>query len=94
MKIISKKIRQSAKGEDCTLRVSPGCGNTETTVLAHFNSNFRGTGLKSPDLFSCYACAACHALLDASEVDYQDQQRANQETIMKLFEKGLIKVAA
>lgn len=94
MKIVSKKIRASARGEDCSLRVSPNCGNVETTVFAHFNSQFRGTGLKSPDLFGCYACAACHTMLDSSQVDYEDQQRSHQETLMKLYIKGLIKVAA
>ena len=94
MKIVSKKIRNSARGEDCTLRVSPNCGNNETTILAHFNSNFRGMGLKSPDLFTCYCCAECHVLLDSSKVDFEDQQRANQETLMKLYAKDLIKVAS
>lgn len=72
------------------LRVSPNCQDGETVVYCHLNSNFRGVGLKSPDLFGVYGCYHCHALLDANKVDHKDQLRALQETQIKLFEKGLI----
>ena len=88
----SRKIRDSAKFEDCSLRVSPGCQDGETVIFAHLNSNYRGTGIKSPDLFGVYSCYWCHQMLDKSEVDYKDQLRALQETQMKLYHKGLIKV--
>ena len=89
----SKKIRNSARGEDCSLRVSTNCQDGETVVFAHLNSNYRGVGIKSPDLFGVYACYGCHIWLDAGAVDYQDQLRALQETQMKLYNKGLIEVA-
>lgn len=87
------KITKSAKNESCSLRVSPQCSHDEEgkVVLAHLNSNYRGIGFKSPDIFSCYACYECHLLLDASKVDCQDQMRANQETLMKLVDKGLVR---
>jgi len=94
MKIISKKIRQSAKGENCSLRASPQCDHDQTVVLCHINSRFKGVGIKSPDIFSCYACAYCHAELDSSNVSAEDVIRAWQETLMKLCEKGLVTVAA
>jgi hypothetical protein len=84
------KITKSARGESCSLRVSPNCQDGETVVYCHLNSNYRGIGLKSPDLFGVYGCYACHQMLDASQVDYQDQLRALQETQMKLLEKGLL----
>lgn len=84
------KITKSAKGEDCSLRVSPNCKDDETVVLCHLNTNYRGTGFKSPDLFGVYGCHWCHGLLDASKVDYKDQQRALFETQMKLIDKGLL----
>lgn len=93
MKIVSKKIRQSAQGETCSLRVSPQCDYDQTVVGCHLNSNYRGTGLKSPDIWIVYGCAQCHAMLDAGEVDHEDQLRALQETQMKLAEKGHLKVA-
>lgn len=87
----SKKIRESARGECCALRVSPQCGHDdETVILAHLNSNYRGMGFKSPEIFSVYSCHQCHLMLDSSQVDYQNQLRANQETQIKLIEKGLI----
>jgi len=90
--IKSKKIRDSARGEDCTLRVSPYCQDGETVVFCHLNTNFRGMGLKSPDLFGVYACAQCHSLLDKSQVEYKDQLRGLTETQMKLYDKGLLVV--
>ena len=90
MKVVSKKIRASANGEACSLRVSPFCQDGETVVFAHLNSQFRGIGIKSPDLFGVYSCFHCHQMLDASKVLVRDQLRALMETQMKLVEKGLI----
>lgn len=90
--IKSKKIRESARGEDCTLRVSPLCRDGDTVVFCHLNTGFRGVGLKSPDLFGVYGCYECHNMLDKSEVGYQDQLRALTETQMKLYDKGLLEV--
>ena len=86
-------IKTSAKDECCSLRVSPRCSHDEPgkVVLCHLNSNYRGTGFKSPDIFGVYACHNCHQLLDSSKVSYEDQQRANQETLMKLVDKGLVR---
>lgn len=90
--IKSKKIRESARGEDCTLRVSPYCQDGETVVFCHLNTNLRGVGIKSPDLFGVYGCVYCHSMLDKSEVEHCDQLRALTETQMKLYEKGLLVV--
>ena len=89
---MSKKIRNSAKGEDCSLRVSRECRDGETVVFAHLNSNYRGVGIKSPDIFGVYSCYWCHLLLDSNRVDYKDQLRALQETQMKLLDKELISI--
>lgn len=87
------KITKSARGEDCSLRVSDNCTDEYGyVVLCHLNTNYRGIGIKSPDLFGVYGCTHCHKLLDASQVDYKDQQRALFETQMKLMEKGLLKL--
>lgn len=91
--IKSKKIRESARGECCSLRVSPICTDEEgAVVLCHLNSNFRGVGMKSPDIFGVYGCYHCHQLLDSGKVDKAEQLRALQETQMKLYEKGLLNV--
>ncbi len=85
------KITKSARGECCSLRVSPQCTDEYgKVVLCHLNSNYRGVAIKSPDIFGVYGCYYCHLLLDAGKVDYQDQLRASQETQMKLMDKGLL----
>ena len=91
-KIISKKIRASAKDEDCTIRNTLSCAYNNTVVFAHLNSKNKGMGNKSPDLFGVYACISCHMDLDSGKVSYEDQLRALQETQIKLYEKGLIQI--
>jgi hypothetical protein len=92
VKIESKKIRKSAMGEGCSLRVTTQCQDGETVVFAHLNSNYRGVGIKSPDIFGVYACYWCHTALDANKVDKGDQLRAPQETQLKSVDKGLLSV--
>ena len=96
MKIVSKKIRNSARDEDCSLRLINICnGNPETTIFCHVNTVFKGVGIKSPDLFGVYGCSSCHDALDGkakSAVDPQDILDAMVETQMKLVEKGLITI--
>jgi hypothetical protein len=55
------------RGEECTLRI-PGVCNRDpaTTVLCHSNrlADGKGMGLKAPDSAACFACHACHDVLD------------------------------
>lgn len=88
----SKKIRDSARNESCSLRISPSCQDGETVVFCHLNTPFKGWGLKSPDLFGVYGCYWCHQLLDSSRCDDSDKLRALIETQGKLLDKGLIKI--
>ena len=94
-RIISKKLRDSARGQSCTLRL-PGCGHDDgTVVLAHLPVGMRGVGIKTPDLFAIHACDACHARLDGrikAEIDFRDVLRALAETQMRWYEAGLISV--
>lgn len=101
-KIRSKKIRDSAKGEPCTLRIPGICnGNKETTVFAHVAGN-KGTATKNHDLFGVYACSDCHDWLDGRRrltgeytglVNRQAEiLRALQETLIKLYQKDLITI--
>lgn len=94
-KIRSKKITQSAKGEDCTLRIPGVCnGNPETTVFCHAPSPLKGVGTKSDDFWGAYGCSKCHELIDK----YTLEQAANTwmqgifETQKKLIQKGLIEI--
>jgi uncharacterized CHY-type Zn-finger protein len=89
------KIRKSAKGEDCSLRLVP-CSSNETTVLAHIG-RVRGVGIKCNDIHAVYACSNCHDVIDGrvktqfSKVELKAEiLRALEETQLKLIEKGLL----
>ena len=91
-KIRSSKIRASAKGESCTLRIPSVCNhNNETVVFAHVNAN-KGTGTKGHDIHGFYSCSSCHSATDAGRVSDSDILRALMETQIKLYEKGLIQI--
>lgn len=60
-------IRQSARGEECTMRIPGVCNrDPETTVWCHENSFAagKGMGIKARCEHGAYGCAACHAVLD------------------------------
>ena len=96
MRVVSKPLRDSAKGEDCALRLPGVCNqNPETTVLAHVPCGQRGMGMKGPDMIAVYACSACHDALDKrgrGEIDPWDVIRAVAETQMKFVAKGLMTI--
>lgn len=61
----SKKLRDGAKGEQCTVQLHPYCNmDPSTTVFAHANCEDKGIGFKSPDWWGAYACSDCHDVLD------------------------------
>ncbi len=60
-----KKIRDSARGQPCTVE-SPFCNhNPETVVFAHYGEpGEHGISLKPDDTSGAYACSQCHDWLD------------------------------
>ena len=89
------KIRKSAQGEDCSLRLGV-CSSPETVILAHIGRN-RGMGIKCADYFAVYACSSCHDVIDnrvlSSIVGFNKERellRALEETQGKLINKGLL----
>ena len=101
IKIESKKLRQSARNQECTIN-GPTCNrNRETTVLAH--SPFKhlhggGTGTKPNDIFACFACSSCHDALDgrSSGISKEDRLFYFVKGMSKTWElwvkMGLIKI--
>ncbi len=98
--IRSKKLTQAARGEVCTFG-APGCDRgSETTVWAHANYDFtgKGAGIKSSDVFGCFACQPCHDWYDgrrqiATETDREFYfWRAMVRSWNRLIELGIIKV--
>ena len=62
-----QRIRDSANGEECHVRLVGICnGRTDTTVWSHWPGldADRGMGIKALDLCGAYACAACHDAVD------------------------------
>lgn len=88
------KIRDSARGEDCSLRLGV-CSSPETVILAHIGRN-RGIAIKCGDHFAVYACSNCHDIIDGRvksqfgklELD-SEKLRALEETQGKLINKEL-----
>jgi hypothetical protein len=94
-----QKLRDSARGEDCTLQIHPYCnGNPETVVLCHLPSG-SGMGQKSPDWFAVYGCSTCHDIIDgrfnaAMTIHAREQAvtRGLFRTWERMIDKGLIKL--
>ncbi|GLX87858.1 hypothetical protein Pfra02_04270 [Pseudomonas fragi] len=96
VRIISKKLRDSARDQTCTLRLQ-GCGYDDgTVVLAHLPCGQKGMGMKGPDVIACFACDSCHSIIDGrkrGEYETADLLRALAETQVHWIERGLLKVA-
>ena len=95
-------IRQSARGETCTLVLVPGCvGGTETTVWAHSNRSADGksTGRKADDWRGAYACWWCHGVYDRQikrpagmTLEYVEDRFTHAMAVSwrRLVDKGLV----
>ena len=97
-----QKLRDSARGEACTLQLHPYCnGNTETTVLCHLPSG-SGIGQKSPDWWAAFGCSDCHDVIDGrknvspdllSQEDINEAiSRAQFRTWSRWVDTGLVKI--
>lgn len=98
MKIKSKKLRDSARNQDCTLRLVGVCNfNDETTILCHVGV-MAGMGTKSSDNMAVFGCSSCHDVIDGktsySVTDnpdiHHDIIRAIGETQQIWIDKGLM----
>ena len=95
----SKKLRDSARGRECTLRLPGVCnGDPETSVLCHLPFGKRGVASKVSDDHSVVACSACHDQLDARALPKVSQAelyeciiRAIAETHAIWRQEGLVK---
>ena len=82
--IRSKKLREAARGEQCTLRL-PGCdGGGETAVLAHAPFGGKGMGTKCNDTWSLVSCHNCHSILDG-----RLQSDISREEILEACLRGI-----
>ena len=87
----SKKITDSAKGKDCTLRIYPHCEeNPETTVFCHAPSSFKGISIKSPDHWGAYGCHTCHMIMDGQIKSDLNNAQKNEIWLRAICETQLI----
>jgi len=90
------KIRKSAKGEGCQVRIPGVCNfDPETVVFAHLGGG--GMGIKSSDAHGAYCCSSCHDAIDGRvKVNFtKDELKlmffdAMVRTQLILINKGLI----
>jgi hypothetical protein len=64
---VSQAIRESARGEECTVRIPGVCTfDPATTIWSHapLGAAGKGRGIKALDLCGAYCCTACDAVLD------------------------------
>ncbi len=60
----SQKLRDSARGQDCTVNIRGVCNHrSDTVILAHSPFDKTGIGTKPHDFLACFACSACHDAL-------------------------------
>ena len=91
------KIRESAKGEMCSLRLSPMCTDEYgAVVLCHIGKR-RGIAIKCTDNMAVYGCNHCHDIIDGrvksefSKLELESEKlRALEETQAKLIDKDLL----
>lgn len=97
--IHSQKMRDSARGEDCSLQIASACNHDpSTTVLCHFPDETHGMALKADDLSAGYGCSACHDIADGrvEHWDWNDDtrhwymRRSQTRTLRRMIEKGVI----
>lgn len=95
MGIISKKLRDSARGQECTFNIPGHCtGGVETTCLCHAPSEIKGMGTKSPDYFAAFGCFECHRVMDEHRLPREEERfywlRAIERTWRVWIERGLV----
>lgn len=95
------KIRESARGKQCQIRLVGICNhNPETVVLAHYRmAGTCGIAMKPSDIQAAYACSRCHDAVDGrlkTDLSHDELQTAFAEGVMRtqqiLIKQGLLKV--
>ncbi|RWI33446.1 MAG: DUF1364 family protein [Mesorhizobium sp.] len=87
MGIVSTKLRNSARGQKCTLCIPGVCNSdSETTVLAHLGSETKAMGTKSHDFFACFACSSCHYHLDNNRLSELDRLYFSLRGLVRTWE--------
>lgn len=104
MGVKASKLRKSARGQQCQVRIYGVCnGNEETTVLAHYRlAGLNGAGMKPPDMIGAYCCSSCHDVVDgragrlSEHLSYDQIRLYHAEGVFRtqalMVKHGLIKI--
>lgn len=96
MGVVVQAIRDSARGEACTLRTYLCNYNDDTTVFCHGpRLDTAGMGQKVDDYWGAYGCSGCHTAMDEHKVEDLASWvlfwlKAIQRTQRRLYEKGIM----
>lgn len=103
MGVVSPKLRDSARGQECAFRIPGVCiGGRDTTVLCHLPSEIGGKATKGDDWHAAFGCSSCHDAIDGRRGAHFDRRSpdifrcmldALQRTHRIWFELGLITIA-
>ena len=99
--IRSRKMRDSARGQECTLNIAGVCNyNPETVVFIHLPDESHGMAKKADDISGCDGCSACHDAVDrrvrSQELESHREwylRRAMVRTWRNRIERGVIRIA-
>jgi hypothetical protein len=92
VRIRSKALTDSAKGQKCTLRWRCNSLNWETVVFCHARAIGDGVATKPPDFWGYYGCHYCHIAEERGLVPSVDIMRAIRETQTIMARDGLISI--
>lgn len=69
MGVVSKRLRDSARGQPCMFRIPYVCNHDpDTTVFCHVPDESKGMGNKAHDFLGAFGCSECHAAMDLKSV--------------------------
>lgn len=95
--IKSKKYRDAARGQQCTMNIAGVCNyQEETVVFCHFPDNSSGTGIKADDIVGGDCCSACHDIIDGRVMGEHIEaldfylRRSQTRTIRRRIEQGIL----
>lgn len=95
-------IRDSARGEECTVRLPGICANDPAATIwshARWLHAGKGMGTKAVDLAGAYACTSCDAVYDGQRKPPEGMMRDDVDrawcvghfkSLVRLAQKGLI----
>jgi hypothetical protein len=95
------KLLAAARGQACQVNIPNVCnGDSETTVAAHsrLGRHGHGMGRKADDIFTAWACRACHDAIDGRLKTEYDREaldyfwtRGFERTLIELLKQGVLK---